>query len=148
MTHLRPLALACLSLLPVLQASAYLGGFEQADGYIFGLNYVVTQYNAGQFGLNAGYPGGAYSSIPTGTGLWQKLSGYEYPTPSPATSNFSYAIAHTGYDRATHGTPEGSNLQAMVITTNSNGWNGWRPPCARKWAIPTSPPTSWPTIWP
>ena len=55
---------------------AYLGGFEDPDGYKPFFND-VAKYNAGAYGANAG--GGAYTPIPDNTGLWRKLQGPLYP---------------------------------------------------------------------
>lgn len=70
---------------------AYLGGFEAGDGYQgpavgYTINQMLLdQYNAGQFGLNASGPGGAYTPIVPGSGLYQELA---------PTSN-GYAVAST-----------------------------------------------------
>lgn len=100
-------------------AYGYLGSFEAADGYQPFLNE-VQGYNAGQYGTSNGGPGGGPVSIPTGTGLWQNLSGIYYPNFSPSSST-SYATAHQYYDRVHHNI-DGYN--ALVITTNSEGWAG------------------------
>ena len=115
--------LLCISLSLLVAASAatpcfaYLGGFEADDGYKPFLNDVVT-YNAGQYGANAG--GGVYVDIPDNTGLWVKLQGPLYPTPGTA-GGVAYATGHGGYDRTS---PGSSTDQALVITTNADGWGG------------------------
>ena len=80
-------------------AQAYLGGFEDLDGYNndylsgagpFGngaSGYNVFYYNAGAYGTNAGGPGGGPVDIPNNTGLWSQLDAVA------ATGN-RYAIAH------------------------------------------------------
>ncbi len=108
------LTLSALSLALTTSAHAYLGGFEAADGYEPFLNDVAT-FNAGQYGANAG--GGAYINIPDNTGLWQKLQGPLFPTPGLA-GGVAYATGHQNLDR----TNPGSADQALVITTNADGW--------------------------
>ena len=95
-------------------AHAYLGEFESADGYGSFLNEVSTT-NAGAHGANAG--GGTLATIPVNTGLWVKLQGPVYPTPG-ATGGAAYATGHQNLDRTNPGTSD----QALVITTNSDGW--------------------------
>ena len=97
-------------------ANAYLGGFEQVDGYGSFLNEVSTT-NAGAHGANAG--GGALMTIPANSGLWVKLQGPTYPTPGTA-GGVAYATGHQNWDRLNPGTP----AQALVITTNADGWSG------------------------
>jgi len=109
--------LACVSLALVATSIgtpcfAYLGGFEGDDGYEPFLNDVST-YNAGQYGPNAG--GGVYAPTPD---LWAKLQGPLYPTPG-AAGGVAYATGHGGYDRTN---PGSSSDQALVITTNADGW--------------------------
>ena len=93
---------------------AYLGGFENVDGYEPFLDD-VAKYNAGQYGPNAG--GGTYINIPDNTGLWKKLQGPLYPTAG-TTGNFAYATGHQNFDRTNPSTSD----QALVITTNADGW--------------------------
>ncbi|MEM8864500.1 MAG: PEP-CTERM sorting domain-containing protein [Planctomycetota bacterium] len=102
---------ACLIVSP---AYAYLGGFEADDGYASFLND-VSKYNAGQYGVNAG--GGSFVSITPGTGLWQKLQGPLFPTTGLA-GGVAYATGHQNYDRTNPYTSD----QALVITTNADGW--------------------------
>jgi hypothetical protein len=67
--------LLCASVCLAQSASAYLGGFEEQDGYIEGgLNPMrdVSSYNAGQYGTNNGGPGGSPSDIFTNNGLFIK----------------------------------------------------------------------------
>ena len=97
-------------------AHAYLGGFENVDGYAPFLNDVAN-YNAGQYGPNAG--GGVFTPIAPNTGLWKKLQGPLVPTWG--TLGPAYATGHQYYDRTNYGFP---NLdQALIITTNADGWN-------------------------
>ncbi len=113
-THL----LASLIMAAIVAASnnacAYLGGFEDVDGYEPFLNDVAT-YNAGQYGPNAG--GGSYVNIPDNTGLWTKLQGPLFPTQGTA-GGVAYATGHQGYDRTNPSTSD----KALVITTNADGW--------------------------
>lgn len=97
-------------------AHAYLGGFEGVDGYGSFLNEVSTT-NAGAHGANAG--GGTLATIPLNTGLWVKLQGPVHPTPGTAGGT-AYATGHQNWDRTNPGTP----AQALVITTNADGWGG------------------------
>ncbi len=97
-------------------AHAYLGGFENVDGYAPFLNDVAN-FNAGQYGPNAG--GGVFNPITPNTGLWTKLQGPLVPTWG--TLGPAYATGHQYYDRTNYGYP---NLdQALIITTNADGWN-------------------------
>ena len=98
------------------QAYAYLGGFENADGYQPFFDD-VAKYNAGQFGANAG--GGSYTPITPNTGLWQKLQGPLHPTTG-TTGFFAYATGHQNFDRTNPSTAD----QALVITTGADGWTG------------------------
>jgi hypothetical protein len=95
-------------------AHAYLGGFEDPDGYKPFLNDVVT-YNAGAYGANAG--GGAYTLITPNTGLWTKLQGPLYPATGTA-GGIAYGTGHQNFDRTNPSTSD----QALVITTNVDGW--------------------------
>ena len=111
------LTLLALYLTLAGNAHAYLGGFEAVDGYAPFLNDVAT-FNAGQYGPNAG--GGVFTSITPNTGLWKKLQGPLVPTwgiLGPA-----YATGHQYYDRTNPSTLD----QALVITTNADGWNAGR----------------------
>lgn len=107
-THLLIVVALCGS------AGAYLGGFEDPDGYKPFLNDVVT-YNAGAYGANAG--GGTYTPIPANTGLWKKLQGPLFPTTGTA-GGVAYGTGHQNLDRTNPGTSD----QALVITTNADGW--------------------------
>ena len=106
---LSTLGFALLGLTAVAPAHALLGGFEASDGYLRFLNE-VTKYNAGQFGANAG--GGSSTAITDGTGLWYNMSGLQ--------NKNSFATGYQFYDRQHRLT----NAQALMITTNSEGWNG------------------------
>jgi PEP-CTERM motif len=67
------LSLAACFVLMRLPALAYLGGFEDQDGYRSdGTIQDVSVYNAGQFGTNNGGPGGILTSIASNTGLFVK----------------------------------------------------------------------------
>ena len=107
-THLLIVVALCGS------ANAYLGGFEDPDGYKPFLNDVAN-YNAGAYGANAG--GGAYTPITPNTGLWQKLQGALYPATGTA-GGVSYGTGHQSLDRTNPSTSD----QALVITTNADGW--------------------------
>lgn len=78
----------CCALLLLFHAApvqAYLGGFEDLDGYSndydvatgpFGVgasSYNVHRYNAGQYGTNGGGPGGNAADIPDNSGLWKQV---------------------------------------------------------------------------
>lgn len=115
MKTLLALSIAGLLVLAPTASHAYLGGFENDDGYASFLNE-VSVYNAGQYGANAG--GGAFSAIPFNTGLWQKLQGPLFPTLG-AAGGVAYATGHQNFDRTNPGTPD----QALVITTGADGWN-------------------------
>lgn len=108
------LAVTALSLTLAGSAQAYLGGFEGPDGYRPFFDDVAN-YNAGAHGANAG--GGLYTPIAPNTGLWQKLQGPLFPAVG-TTGNFAYATGHGNFDR----TNPGSADQALVITTNADGW--------------------------
>jgi len=97
-------------------AEAYLGEFEAADGYGPFLTEVSTT-NSGAHGANAG--GGTLMTIPLNSGLWVKLQGAVYPTPGTA-GGVAYATGHQNLDRTNPGTSD----QALVITTNADGWSG------------------------
>jgi len=63
------------SLLLMPQAWAYLGGFEQEDGFLPGGSLPtrdVSGYNAGQYGTNNSGPGGTFLEITANTGLFYK----------------------------------------------------------------------------
>jgi hypothetical protein len=109
------MALFIAPLLLTAQARAYLGGFENPDGYRPFFDD-VAKYNAGAHGANAG--GGVYTPITPNTGLWKKLQGPLHPATG-TTGSFAYATGHQNFDR----TNPGSSDQALVITTNADGWN-------------------------
>ena len=112
--------LLCIALALATTASvgtpcfAYLGGFEDVDGYEPFLDD-VAKYNAGQYGANAG--GGVYVDIPDNTGLWKKLQGPLFPATG-TTGSVAYATGHQYRDRTNPSTSD----QALVITTNADGW--------------------------
>lgn len=114
-TALSVAAVLCVS----LTAHADLGGFEYNDGYLTFLNE-VTAYNAGQFGTNNSGPGGGPVSIVPGTGLWYGISGTRYPAFSSGGQT-SYATGHQYFDRVNYGN---AAFNALVLTTNSDGWSG------------------------
>jgi len=103
------------------EASAWLGGFENADGYEPFLNR-VQEYNAGQYGASSGYLATSPTSITPNTGLWQALSGGF--TSGGATS---YATGHQNFDRTfvnTSGASGAASDQGLVLTTGHEGWTG------------------------
>lgn len=106
--------LITVSLMSPNHVLAYLGGFEPVDGYRPFFDD-VARYNAGAHGANAG--GGFYSSITPNTGLWKKLQGPLFPATG-ATGNYAYATGHQNFDRTNPSTAD----QALVITTNADGW--------------------------
>ena len=108
------LTLLTLSLTLTTSAYAYLGGFEGVDGYRPFFDDVAN-YNAGQHGANAG--GGLYTPITPNTGLWKKLQGPLFPAVG-TTGSFAYATGHQNFDRTNPSTAD----QALVITTNADGW--------------------------
>lgn len=112
------LTLVVVSVTTTSTAHAYLGGFEAADGYAPFLND-VAKFNAGQYGANAG--GGTFTTIPDNTGLWVKLQGPLVPLQG-TTGYSAYATGHQSYDRTNPGYPNPE--QALVVTTNSDGWGG------------------------
>ena len=108
------MTLAVIVLAVTTSAHAYLGGFEGPDGYRPFFDD-VARYNAGQHGANAG--GGLYTPIIPNTGLWQKLQGPLFPATG-TTGNYAYATGHQNFDRTNPSTSD----QALVITTNADGW--------------------------
>jgi hypothetical protein len=63
------------SLLLGSNVQAYLGGFEEGDGYQDGGAAPmrdVSSYNAGQYGTNNGGPGGSFTNITPNSGLFYK----------------------------------------------------------------------------
>src|SRR4051812_39456913 len=93
------LAAATVALTLNSESRAYLGGFEQADGYLFDIagnpplyNWIdVADYDAGQSGANAG--GGSPTPIALSSGLWKVNSqaGSFYPTIAQRNANLSSA---------------------------------------------------------
>lgn len=92
--------ICCVSL-----SKAALLGFEQGDGYDndypnhngggfateaqFVDEYFLNKYNAGQYGTNAGGPGGSKTLITANTGLWERLD-----TDTGSDGFSRYAVAH------------------------------------------------------
>ncbi|MCB1228584.1 MAG: putative Ig domain-containing protein, partial [Verrucomicrobiales bacterium] len=100
------------------QAQAYLGGFEDADGYYNGVAGGikppdVAVYNAGEYGTNPGGtgPGGAYTPMPLNSGLWTALAYGAFLDPS--TNDESYVVGH-----------EGGNSGASSLAFNNFGGAG------------------------
>lgn len=116
MRYITLLLIVISTVMSPLTAYAYLGGFEQVDGYGSFLNEVSTT-NAGAHGANAG--GGTLATIPANSGLWVKLQGPTFPTAGTA-GGVAYATGHQNFDRTNPGTSD----QALVITTNADGWGG------------------------
>ena len=87
------LAWAALTLLVGSAGTAgagIVGGFDAGDGYFLATslpvdNSLVDRYNAGQYGTNNGGPGGVFTAITPGTGLWRELrpatNGYAVVSP-------------------------------------------------------------------
>jgi hypothetical protein len=81
-------------------AHAYLGGFENADGYAYAFTYPVldnwvdcTMYNAGAFGPNAG--GGSPFQQTVNTGLWTYSSSVGAAFTNPAQRILDMGAAPT-----------------------------------------------------
>ena len=100
-------------------AHAYLGGFENADGYLPFLN-MVQNYNAGHYGPNSGY-GGSSAAITPNTDFWTAVAGGFSSGPG----SLSYATGHQNLDRQwlNNGIGSAAN-QALQLTTNHQGWSG------------------------
>jgi hypothetical protein len=101
-------------------AHAYLGGFENADGYLNFLN-MVQNYNAGHYGPNSGY-GGAANAITPNTDFWTAVQGGFF-----SGGSVSYTTGHGGYDRVfvnSNGVSGSSQDQGLVATTGHQGWGG------------------------
>ena len=114
-------------------AHAYLGGFENADGYQPFLN-MVQHYNAGQYGPNSGYIAMAPTPITPGTGLWSAISG-----GFGSGGGVSYATGHQFYDRTwvnSNNTMGSGSDQALVVTTGHEGIGG--PPVKYKYNLDSS----------
>lgn len=70
------LAVTALSAAPAM--AGIVGGFDTGDGYAMTVSLPVDptlldHYNAGQYGTNNGGPGGAFTAISPGTGLWVEM---------------------------------------------------------------------------
>ncbi len=77
-------------------AMAYLGGFEEGDGYQQnGALQDVSIYNAGQYGTNNGGPGGSMTSITPNTGLYSKFDQGD-TTPGNGELVIQPGLARTG----------------------------------------------------
>lgn len=122
--------LAAVTLVAVANgsANAYLGGFENTDGYIdvipyfYGKKFDVAHYNSGQFGFNAG--GGVYNNSAGAGALWKHLPGSVLQPALGAFGSETYATGHQSYDRDfVNNTGGAQNDLALVITTNGDGWN-------------------------
>jgi hypothetical protein len=124
-TQLRACGLIVAALALAPPADAYLGGFEQADGYHFigGLpdNWIdVTHYNAGQHGANAG--GGSQVPIPYNTGLWKVNSQVGAFFPTATLRNFYIGTAPP-YP-ISGSLPPGTTVGAYVIGDHPGGRTG------------------------
>ena len=107
-----PIVLVCAS----LPASARLGSFEEVeDGYGDFLNPVQLR-NSGEYGTAIGVVG-TKTNIPANTGLWTKIQGG--PDFGGGGLSAAYATGHFGRDRLNYGD---NTKNALVITTNSEGW--------------------------
>lgn len=111
-------------------AMAYLGSFEQADGYHFlndGIpnNWIdVSNYNAGQHGANAG--GGSSAPIVPNSGLWQCLGepGSFFPN-SALRNSYIGSVNPPGTPYPTSGSiPSSDMLGAYVIGDHPGGRTG------------------------
>ena len=85
-------AATAVTLLCTSNAHAWLGGFENNDGYQPFLN-MVQNYNAGHYGPNSGYGGGPVAITPN-TDFWTAIQG-----GFGSGSNISYVTGHQNYDR-------------------------------------------------
>lgn len=100
-------------------AQAYLGGFEENDGYHFGSpvgntlgGNDVTRYNAGQYGTNGG-SGGSATLITPDTGLWRVIAGGRLENQT----NDYYVIRHSS--------PGGhSSPNVLGMTTGNSAFVG------------------------
>ena len=130
MKRLIPLCLALLVVLFIVApVHAYLGGFEQADGYVFAStgyynppafdNWVdVVDYNAGQWGPNAG--GGPLPvEIPVNSGLWSYNSqaGSFYATQALRATWMGPAPLYS----ATTPAAQAASVATYVIGNHFNG---------------------------
>lgn len=94
MHNIRPVHLIGLGLLLLgTSAHAYLGGFEDGDGYQDGGVLPmrdVSSYNAGQYGTNNGGPGGVFTDIAANSGLFYKSD------VGRIDDNYGELVAHHG----------------------------------------------------
>ena len=100
--------LALLAVLVAPSAWAYLGGFEAGDGYDNGSSGTlrdVTSYNAGEYGTNAGGPGGSFQNIAPNNGLFTK---FDNGNVSPGYGEL------VGHDTIAH-----SGLGSLVLRSNA-----------------------------
>lgn len=112
---------------------AFLGGFEQTDGYRGALgqggpdNRGGLQWYNGGTDLSTTYASPSTTGNPQGS--WIRLgdpSSFSFDLSAGAgNGTSSYATAHAGYDRAqvNSNISNGSN-QALVLTTENRGWSG------------------------
>lgn len=124
-TSRRAASATLIAALPILaitsMSQAYLGGFENKDGYQPFLN-MVQNYNAGQYGISSGYMAMAPVAITPSTGLWHNLAG-GFSSPS----GISYATGHQFFDRTyvnSNGSLGQQSDQGLVFTTGHEGVNG------------------------
>lgn len=119
MKHILKLTVS-IALLSPAASHAYLGGFEDADGYSYGSpmgfnlgDNDVTRYNAGQYGTNNGGPGGSAALITPDTGLWRVITGGRLLNQA----NDYYVIRHSA--------PGGhSSANVLGMTTGNSGFVG------------------------
>jgi len=118
LSSLRSLGFAAGIAAAASSAHAYLGGFEQNDGYQPFLN-MVQNYNAGHYGPNSGYGGGPVSITPN-TDFWTAVSGGVF-----SNNSVSYATGHQNLDRQWVNSSIGSaSNQSLQLTTCHLGWTG------------------------
>jgi hypothetical protein len=123
----------------VSPADAYLGGFENADGYSYAFTYPqldnwvdVTQYNAGAWGPNAG--GGSPFQQTVNTGLWTYTSaaGSAFDTQANrvtymgATPTFNSSAGATPFTFASYfvGGHFGGRLGTNALAVRNAATNG------------------------
>jgi hypothetical protein len=118
LTSLRSIGFAAAVAAAATNAHAWLGGFEQADGYQPFLN-MVQNYNAGHYGPNSGYGGGPVSITPN-TDFWVAIAGGNF-----SNNSVSYATGHQNLDRQWVNSSIGSaSNQSLQLTTCHLGWTG------------------------
>jgi len=109
---------------------AYLGGFEQDDGYIISETtfprrvYDIAHYNAGQFGANV--QPGTFTPLNNGIGSWEKLQGSPHVIVPPSSNILGvYATTHpeTAAGRPFRVIPI-QEERSLVITANDQGLSG------------------------